>query len=195
MSRGEHAEIKKRQGWAEKRAALEDPEQTFPGTGRSAGMRFLKGTDKWRVLRPKQDALPFKGWEGISEGPAEVHQQAENLMSPNWGTGHTKPIEHVYRGMSHGEWASAQENGHVKSDGRGAIVPQWEGTNATVDPETADYYVRTTPHTETHGGVVAKIAVHPDEHWFTSSADNYVRTRHPIPMSRVLSVQFHGPQQ
>ena len=194
MSRDEKSQANAAARWAEKRAALEDPEQTFPGRGNAAGMRFLKGTDRWRVLSPKQDALPFKGWEGVSEGPAEVHQQAENLFGSGWSTGHTKPIEHVYRGMSHDEWASAQSAGHIKSDGRGAIIPEWEGTNATVDPDTAEYYVRTTPHTETQGGVVAKISVHPDEHWFTSNADNYIRTRHPIPISRVLSVQFHGAQ-
>lgn len=138
-------------------------------------------------------ALPFGDWEGIAEGHPQMEEKAETGFGMTKRTGRTRPIEHVYRGMSHEEWAGAQKNGFIQSDGRQAIMPEWEGTNASHDPAVAEYYLRTTKHTETAGGVVAKIAVHPDEHWFTSSVDNYLRTRHRIPLSRVLSTQFVQP--
>ena len=52
----------------------------------------------------------------------------------------TKPITHVYRGMSHTEWGAALERGHIQSDERETIVAG-EGTNAGVRPSTAEYYV------------------------------------------------------
>lgn len=114
----------------------------------------------------------------VSDPMSEAHARSM-AKTP---TGETRPIEHVYRGMSHEEWAQAQERGHLRSDARGAIDPKWEGTNAALDPKSAHYYRNTTGDGT---GVVAKIAVHPDDKWFLSDVDSYARTRGTVPLSRV----------
>mgnify|MGYP001035778959 CR=1 FL=1 len=141
-----------------------------------------------------QQALPFEGKHqamGFKEFPMKEEQVAP-VMDPmseaharsmqKAPTGETRPIEHVYRGMSHEEWNQAQERGHLRSDARGAIAPEWEGTNAALDPKSAHYYRDTTGGGK---GVVAKIAVHPDDKWFLSDVDSYARTRSTVPLSRV----------
>lgn len=153
---------------------------------------------EWRPARGRhvevQEALPFEGKHqalGFREFPM-VEEQVAPIMDPisevsakhslKAPTGATRPIEHVYRGMSHEEWNQAQERGHLRSDARGAIAPEWEGTNAALDPKSAHYYRDTTG---SGTGVVAKIAVHPDDKWFLSDVDSYARTRNPVPLSRI----------
>ncbi len=95
----------------------------------------------------------------------------------------TEPIRHVYRGMSDAEWTQARKRGYIQSDKRGTISPL-EGTNAAVDPASAVSYL---PGGNSEG-VVAKIAVRPEDKWFTIGADEYLRTRQPVPLDRVEHV-------
>ena len=91
----------------------------------------------------------------------------------------TEPIPHVYRGMSAAEWRQAQARGYIQSDKRG-VISDLEGTNAAADPRSAVSYL--PPAGES---VVAKIAVRPEDKWFTIRADEYLRTRQRIPIDRV----------
>ncbi len=158
----------------------------------------------WRPANSKYEteaqlALPFTGKHqalGFTEYPMKEEQIApmNDQMIKTFGssarkvpTGETRPIEHVYRGMSHEEWAQAQERGHIRSDARGAIAPEWEGTNAGLDEKTARGY-RDSNSASGGRGVIAKIAVHPDDKWFLSDVDSYARTRNPVPLSRVQIV-------
>lgn len=161
---------------------------------------FDLGNADWKLRRPAQAALPFGDQYGIAEGPPELEERAAGNSesqrfgkhATKWLTGRTKPVEHVYRGMSQDEWDTARSQGFIRSDGRGAISPEWEGTNASLTRDTAEYYRETNPESARRG-VVAKIAVHPDDQWFASSADSYLRTRRRIPLHRVVSVtQFGG---
>lgn len=143
---------------------------------------------------PVQETLPFTGahqWATFKEHPMEEHETVPFMdpsdekhaeFMPRTPTGRTRPIEHVYRGMSHEEWSQAQKQGHIKSDRRGTIVPEWEGTNAALNQESAEYYRDTTGDGK---GVLAKIQVHPDDKWFLSDVDSYARTRRSVPLSRV----------
>lgn len=154
------------------------------------GLQFKTGTERWRVQRPHdvdhQMTLP-----GLRDGlhyvelPPVQHEVAETTFGMTAPTGRTRQIKHVFRGMSHDEWNSAQENGYLRSDERGNIIPGWEGTNAGVDEGTAHHYLNDNWHKG--NGVVAKIAVHPDDGWFASDADSYIRTRKKVPLSRVVS--------
>lgn len=157
-------------------------------------MQFAEWRPANRQHVEVQQALPFTGKHqalGFNEFPMKEEQIAP-IMDPSSEiaakhtlkapTGATRDITHVYRGMSHEEWKQAQERGHVRSDSRGSIAPEWEGTNAALSPDTAHYYRNTTG---AGTGVVAKIAVHPDDKWFLSDVDSYARTRNPVPLSRV----------
>jgi len=95
-----------------------------------------------------------------------------------------EPVSHVFRGMSEDDFQQSQAQGFIRSDGRGAIDPEWEGTNAGIDMATAQTYM---PHSGL--GRVVKIAVHPEDQdkWFTSQHDSYARTREPIPWDRVTA--------
>lgn len=95
----------------------------------------------------------------------------------------TEPIPHVYRGMTEAEWEQAQARGYIQSDQRGTISPL-EGTNAAADPRSAISYLPYEPGRSR----VAKIRVDPAEKWFTIHADQYLRTREKIPLSRVEHV-------
>lgn len=120
--------------------------------------------------------------KGQDEGPAEFNVIKGNMGWPAEEHVRKEPIKYVYRGMHQDEWAQAQERGHIQSDQRGTIA-DWEGTNAATDARSAVSYL---PHGAT--GVIAKIKVHPDDKWFTIPHDNYLRTREPIPMDRVVRV-------
>ncbi len=124
--------------------------------------------------------------EGQDEAPAHFnvtdHGPVEGSLARWPKHVGTEPIQHVYRGMHTDEWDEAKKRGHIQSDQRGTIA-DWEGTNAAVDPHTAVSYL---PSRGT--GVIAKIRVHPDDKWFSSSADSYVRTRNKIPLDRVEAV-------
>ena len=154
------------------------------------GRQFKPGTERWHVLRPHLDdhQMTIPGLrDGLQflEGPPMQREVATTTFGMDAPTGRTRQIEHVFRGMSHEEWQGAQERGYIRSDERGNLVPGWEGTNAGVDEGTAHHYLNDNLH---HGnGVVAKIAVHPDDGWFASDADSYIRTRRRIPISRVVS--------
>jgi hypothetical protein len=120
--------------------------------------------------------------QGSDEGPAEFNVIKGNMGWPPEEHVRKEPIKYVYRGMHQDEWAQAQARGHIQSDQRGTIA-HWEGTNAATDARTAVTYL---PDGAT--GVVAKIRVHPDDKWFTTPHDNYLRTREPIPLDRVVRV-------
>jgi hypothetical protein len=153
-----------------------------------SGYQVETGT-QLRLHQPSRDD-EGPGEDGV-EGPVhfevwdhgDPHTQTglQGLQYPK-KTGETRPVEHVYRGVSADEWRQAQQRGHVQSDGRGTIG-SWEGTNADVDPKAAVSYL---PRNAT--GHILKIRVHPDDGWFTHSADSYVRTRHPVPLDRVEAV-------
>lgn len=147
----------------------------------------------WRPARGEhvQAQLPLFPGHRFTELPM-VEEQIAPVMDPispaharsmnKAPTGATRPIETVWRGMSHDEWRQASERGYVRSDERTCISPGWEGTNAAVDRSSAEYY-RDAPGR--NGGVLARIDVHPDDGWFLTDADSYARTRKPIPMHRV----------
>jgi hypothetical protein len=91
-----------------------------------------------------------------------------------------KPPSHLFRGMSEEEFQESMKRGYVQSDGRGAIMPEWEGTNAGHDAGTAySYLPRTGP------GRIVKLRVNEDDEWFGNKYDSYARTRKPIPWDRV----------
>jgi len=140
-----------------------------------------------RVHQPPASAVHDSKSLG-PEGPAVFDvidhgtlAQGENLLVYPKHAG-TEPIKHVYRGMSAAEWDQAQARGHIASDERGAISPL-EGTNAAADPRDAVSYLPGSGE-----GYVAKIAVNPADKWFTIHADDYLRTRKPIPLDRVQKV-------
>jgi hypothetical protein len=89
---------------------------------------------------------------------------------------------HLFRGMSEDDFQSSKERGFIQSDGRGAISPDWEGTNAGTDPGTAYSYLP-----REGAGRIVKIKVHGDDGWFSSDVDSYARTRQPVPWDRVES--------
>jgi hypothetical protein len=91
--------------------------------------------------------------------------------------------QHLYRGMTEGEFQEAKGRGFIQSDMRGTFsVPGGEGTNAGTDPATAHSYM---PRTGT--GRIVKMAHHEGDAWFESRTDNYARSRQPIPWDRVVS--------
>jgi hypothetical protein len=100
----------------------------------------------------------------ILGGPAPTHE----------------PVTHLYRGMGEGEFQEAKTRGFILSDERGVIEPGVEGTNAAVDMGTAHNYLP-----QKGPGRIVKMSVHPQDEWFTTTHDDYARTRAPIPWSRV----------
>jgi hypothetical protein len=100
-------------------------------------------------------------------------------------------VQHLYRGMSEGEFQTSKARGHIASDMRGTFnIPGGEGTNAGTDPATAHSYM---PRTGT--GRIVKIAAHQDDAWFESRVDPYARSRQQIPWDRVVahSEEFAHP--
>jgi len=91
-------------------------------------------------------------------------------------------VQHLYRGMSEGEFQEAKARGHIQSDERGVIQEGWEGTNAATDPASAHVYL---PRTGT--GRIVKMEAHEGDSWFSTPLDGYARTRAPIPWSRVVA--------
>lgn len=131
---------------------------------------MLRVGNSRRVAKPEGD-----------EGPAEFDVVRHTLNGfPAEQKIRREPIKYVYRGMHADEWAQAQERGHIQSDKRG-VLANWEGTNASTDARDAVSYLPRGAQ-----GVVAKIAVHPDDKWFTIPHDQYLRTREPIPLNRVV---------
>lgn len=134
----------------------------------------------WQVDigRSRSVAQPSQG-----EGPAEYKVREHRMgQLPADVTIGREPIKYVYRGMHVDEWAQAQQRGHIRSDQRGTIA-DWEGTNAAHDARSAASYLPMG-----HTGVIAKIRVHPDDEWFTIPHDDYLRSRKPIPLDRVVRV-------
>ena len=102
-------------------------------------------------------------------------------MFPDVAAG-TEPIRELYRGVSLDEWRQAVERGYLQSDQRGTIAG-WEGTNAGVDPQTAQSYLPRGAES-----VIVKMDVRPEDGWFTRNEDGYLRTRERIPLDRVTAV-------
>lgn len=148
---------------------------------------MVKAGEERRVNHPPPSS---HGNESLGiEGPANfdvydhgdpVHNERPIGMFPQ--KIRTEPIRYVYRAMSAGEWEQAQKRGFIQSDERGAIS-SLEGTNAAVDPRSAVSYLPREGQ-----AVVAKIAVRPQDKWFTINADEYLRTRQPVPLSQVQHV-------
>ena len=164
-------------------APLDAPRVKHPRSG-----NMVEAGISRRVTRPKDDGK-HHGNESLGpEGPATFdlkdhgdplqpsYNSLAYMLGKNLGT---EPIPHVYRGMSAQEWQQAQARGYIQSDKRG-VISDLEGTNAAADPRTAVSYL--PPSGES---VVAKIAVRPEDKWFTISADEYLRTRQRIPLDRV----------
>lgn len=144
------------------------------------------------VTRPERPDRPLGNDELGPEGPAtftlkdhgDPHKPSYNSLAYMLGKpAGTEPIPHVYRGMSETEWQQAQARGFIESDKRG-VISGLEGTNAAVDPRSAVSYLPTG----NQRGYVAKITVRPEDKWFTIGADEYLRTRQPIPLDRVEHV-------
>jgi hypothetical protein len=136
--------------------------------------------EELRLHHPEEGEGPahFEVWD---HGDPEHMTGMQSLQYPK-KTGETRPMKHVYRGVSADEWRQARQRGYLQSDQRGTIA-DWEGTNAAIEPKSAVSYL---PHRAT--GHVLKIRVHPDDGWFTHKADSYVRTRERIPLDRVERV-------
>lgn len=64
------------------------------------------------------------------------------------------------------------------------------GTNASTTPDVASGYLRHS-NDLMDNGVLVHLRVHPEDRWF-SSTDGNLRTRSPIPLSRVLKVTEHS---
>ena len=90
------------------------------------------------------------------------------------------PPTHLFRGMSEDEFQKSKAQGFIKSDGRGAIMPEWEGTNAGHSAGTAHSYLPSSGP-----GRIVKIRVNEDDRWFGSNVDSYARTRQQIPWDRI----------
>lgn len=132
--------------------------------------------------------LPKKGSGQWNEGPAafavmEVDPEMERMFGSSARRefkGKMEKIKTVYRGITREEWDQAQERGYLLSDGRGAIVPEWEGTNAGTMAMTAANYLPRDGE-----GLILQINVEDEDEWFTSDADNYIRTRKRVPLDRI----------
>jgi hypothetical protein len=139
-----------------------------------SGYDIEKGPER-RLARPP---------EGQQEAPAEfqVNDYGSGRMGEYRRDVRREPIEHVYRGISHEEYKQALNTRVIQSDQRGTIS-DWEGTNAATDPQTAVSYLPRGGQ-----GHILKIAVRPEDKWFSIPQDQYVRTREPIPLDRVEHV-------
>ena len=91
-------------------------------------------------------------------------------------------VQHLYRGMSEGEFQEAKGRGYIQSDQRGVIDVGWEGTNASTDPASAHSYMP-----RQGSGRIVKMAYKPEDQWFGSNVDSYARTRQQIPWDRVVA--------
>ena len=121
----------------------------------------------------------MRGANAYPELPAEwVHKT----------TGERRPVTEAWRAMSRDEWEAAQSAGVIHSDERHNLFGGHEGTNASPVPATARGYLDTPAN---RGGFLVHLQVHPDEKWFSSS-DGNLRTRNPIPISRVIGAQSFG---
>lgn len=87
---------------------------------------------------------------------------------------------HLFRGMSEEDFQASKKRGYIQSDGRGAIFPDWEGTNAAIHPGTAHVYLPNQG-----AGRIVKMRVDPNDGWFGNKYDSYARTRQQIPWDRV----------
>lgn len=146
--------------------------------------------DRYR-LAPAPGATPQQPYPpGVNEWPAEwavddhLPQDHQGYRFPNRDV-RREPIEHVYRAVHPDEWAQAQQRGYLQSDQRGTIS-DWEGTNAGLDPRTAWSYLPRGQYG--NSGHILKIRTHPDDGWFATPHDDYVRTRNQIPLDRVEAV-------
>ena len=135
------------------------------------------------VAQPQGEARMTATVPGPTMPPTYNIVEHGHINSPGIGSRVVgqEPIKYAYRGMSHEEWGEAQKRGSIESDRRG-VIASWEGTNAAADPQSAVSYL---PSKERQG-VIAKIRLHPDEEWFTTKADSYLRTQKPIPLERVV---------
>jgi hypothetical protein len=134
---------------------------------------------KHQVFNPVIHGGVEKNPGGHVEGPP-VFQNFDESTMPRTNLG-TSPITHVYRGMTEAEWNQAQQRGYISSDMRG-VIAGWEGTNAGASAGTAVSYLPRNGK-----AIVAQIAVRPEDGWFTSDADDYLRTRNQVPLDRVLA--------
>ena len=157
------------------------------------------GTHEWTTGEADQAVHPRSGFlrsvgeskrldQQRSDGPRErLGLQFKVVDHDQPGYGHEQvvrqePVKHVFRGMSEDEFQEAKGQGHIASDERGVILPGWEGTNAATDYGTAHYYLPKEGPSR-----IVKMAVHPEDNWFTSNIGDYPRTRSKIPWSRVVS--------
>lgn len=131
-----------------------------------------------QVFNPVQHGGQKKTGDHI-EGPAVFQNYATSGM-PRANLG-TEPIKHVYRAMSAAEWAQAERDGFIGSDQRG-VIADWEGTNAGANPATAMSYLP-----RNGGAVIVQIAVKPEDKWFTTDVDDYLRTREKVPLDRIIA--------
>lgn len=91
--------------------------------------------------------------------------------------GSERPITHVYRVVSLEDWENIQRTKVIQSDGRMNLGAE-EGTVASVIPTGEFYKAKDGP------SVILKIKVNPADGW-RQDHDGYIKTRKPIPLSRV----------
>jgi hypothetical protein len=156
-------------------------------TQRELGSPWMAGSDKEWNGRFMTSVGERRSLDVPRSVPGSEMQEKPGL---NWNVHDTgsfmepvvrqEPVTHVFRGMSTDEFDQAQTRGFIQSDERGVISPGWEGTNAGLNPATANSYLpRQGP------GRIVKIAVHPEDQWFSTDVDDYARTRAAVPFSRV----------
>jgi len=144
------------------------------------GDTFQRSTGKQKILstQPRSEGKERAGLMfNIKDHDTATHGL------PNADIVGQEPPSHLFRGMREDEWKQAQERGYIQSDGRGAIEPEWEGTNFATNIQTANSYMpRDVP------GRIVKVRHDPADQYFTATTDDYARTRARVPIDRVEAV-------
>jgi GNAT superfamily N-acetyltransferase len=93
--------------------------------------------------------------------------------------GSERPLSHVYRTMSEGEWQDALKNGYIKSDGRMNLTDN-EGTCTSQDMST--FYAVPGKNR------IVRIKHDPSKGWWQDTADTYIKNPNPIDLATVEMV-------
>ena len=141
--------------------------------------KYLKELGETQRLRPGSIAMSQEMGSTDREVPLR-EVSYDDSKYPSSRSVSDKPPSHLFRGMSEEDFQQSMDKGVIQSDGRGALMPDWEGTNAGHDAGTAYSYLPSEG-----SGRIVKLKVDENDGWFGSNVDSYARTRQPIPWNRV----------